>query len=197
MIDLDLTMTTKARLRVLAKVKQKGYLGLDNAEVYYDALFILPTTGRMLEIGTRLGHSTTFFALAKPLWTIYTVDQWKVAAPDFSGGLGIETLGKLVREWREQGIFNIVPIVANSFDIPWELDIDALYIDGDHSYDAVKSDFERFTPFLDREGAVFMDDYVTRKGRSVQVYEFVEKELREDWDIEPVEGARGVVLWKK
>ncbi len=185
------------REEVLASVRPKGYLGLDNAEAYYDALATLPDEGRILEIGTRLGHSTTFFALAKPKWVIYTIDQWKVAAPEFTGGLALSTLERLVVSWRTDGIFNIVPIVANSFDVPWELEIDALYIDGDHSYDAVKSDFERFTPFLKEGGVVLMDDYGTRRKKNIQIFEFVERELREDWIIEPVEGARGVVLWKK
>ncbi len=184
------------REEVLASVRPKGYLGLDNAEAYYDALATLPDEGRMLEIGTRLGHSTIFFALAKPKWVIYTIDQWKVAAPEFTGGLALSTLERLVVSWRTDGIFNIVPIVANSFDVPWELEINALYIDGDHTFNAVKSDFERFTPFLKEGGVVLMDDYGTRK-KDIQVFEYVESNLVQDWTIEPVEGARGVVLWRK
>lgn len=181
---------------LLQTVKPRGYLGYENASVYYDALMALPEKGRMLEIGTGHGHSAPFFARAKPDWVIYTIDGWKVASPDFPGGVGLVHLGKLIGQWRAAGIFNIVPIVGNSFDVPWEMEIDALYIDGDHRYDAVKSDFERFTPFLKEGGVVLMDDYGIAR-RDIQVREFVDKELAEDWRIEPVEGSRGVALWQK
>jgi hypothetical protein len=183
--------------QVLKKVPPKGYLDRASASAYYDALMALPDEGRLLEIGTRLGHSTRFFAHAKPSWVIYTVDSWKVAAPEFSGGLSVDYLiNKLVQQWRKAGLFNIVPIVGNSFDVPWELPVDALYIDGDHSYDAVKSDFIRFTPFLKEGGVVMMDDYGTRK-KGIEVKEFVDTELVGEWDVRPVEGGRGAVLWRR
>lgn len=41
----------------------------------------------------------------------------------------------------------------------WEGGIDLLYVDGWHSYDAVKEDGERWLPFLKPDGVVVFDDY--------------------------------------
>jgi predicted O-methyltransferase YrrM len=43
--------------------------------------------------------------------------------------------------------------------IPWELPIDVLFLDGDHSYDGCLRDFISFNSFVRRGGIIVFDDY--------------------------------------
>lgn len=179
---------------IISGLDPHGYLPLEAAKGYYDALMKLPDRGSLLEIGTGRGDSATFFALAKPKWIIYTVDQYGVAS-DYPAGYSLKELGKNVVTWRNAGLISIIPIIANSFDMPWGAMIDALYIDGDHRYEAVKSDFERFAPFLKPDGIIMMDDYGLHDTGRVEVDTYVNNKLGDCWDIWPV--GSGVILRRK
>jgi len=179
----------------LDKIDNNGYFWRNDAPRFYDILQNYPSKGSLLEIGTGKCDSSFFWARTKPDWIIYTMDSFRVAS-DYIGGYGLEDLGNNVRSFRSQGITNVLPIVANSFDVPWEIPIDVLYIDGDHSYQAVKSDFEKFTKFLKPGGVVFMDDYSIDKPGEIDVKSYLEKEVRPNsrWRIEPLE--RMVIVWQ-
>lgn len=185
---------TVTKEELVKMMDSRGYLDPDNADAYYDALIELPKKGSLLEIGTGRGDSATFFALAKPNWIIYSIDSYQVAS-DYIGAYGLTDLGGFVRGWRGRGITNILPVIANSFNVPWEIMVDAIYIDGDHRYEAVKSDFERFIPFLKEGGIVMMDDYGRHNEGRFEVGEYVNNELKGYWDIQPV--GSGVILRRK
>lgn len=180
---------------ILGRMDTNGYLWVPDASRFYDILRTYPEEGTLLEIGTGRCDSCVFWARVKPKWPIYTVDSYKVAS-DYIGGYGLEDLGKNIISWRNEGITNILPIIANSFDMPWKIPVDVLYIDGDHSYKAVKSDFEKFTPFLKPGGVVFMDDY-TRIDTDMQVGAYLKKEVGPSgkWRVEPLE--KMVIVWPK
>lgn len=172
------------REEILAKVDPNGYFKKEDTPRIYDELMKLPEEGRMLEIGTGRGDSATFFARVKPKWIIYTVDAYG-AGVTYKGGYNINDLYKKVCAWKKQGLTNIVPIIADFVMLPWELEVDFLYIDGAHTYDAVKNDFEHFTPFLKKGGFVLMDDYKPRTKDRFEVYKYLE-EVKDEWDIEPL-----------
>lgn len=50
---------------------------------------------------------------------------------------------------------------SQTVGIHWPFEIDAVYIDGDHSYEACKSDIELWVPKVKRGGLVFFHDYGT------------------------------------
>ncbi len=50
--------------------------------------------------------------------------------------------------------------------------IDFLFIDGDHSYDAVKRDFELYTPLMNPGGEIVFHDAVLQGHPLVEVYKF-------------------------
>lgn len=54
-------------------------------------------------------------------------------------------------------------ICGDSKEIPWDKEIDILFIDGDHSYEMAKSDFERFEKFLKPGGLIFMHDVLVER----------------------------------
>jgi hypothetical protein len=68
--------------------------------------------------------------------------------------------------------------------------IDLLYVDGDHSYEGVRSDFEMYEPLMSDTGIIGIHDV---ENRSTGVPEFWE-ELERKYDCEkiPREGASGV-----
>jgi hypothetical protein len=90
-------------------------------------------------------------------------------------GLGVQKLPSLdlFRSHIDAaGVSAIVrPIVKRSSDaeVGWAGEIDFLYIDGWHSYDAVMEDGQAWIRHLSPSGAVFFDDYT----RYVEVYEAV------------------------
>jgi len=49
-------------------------------------------------------------------------------------------------------------IVGDSGKIKWDKPIDVLYIDGDHTYEGVKADFENLVPHVKEGGLIFMHD---------------------------------------
>jgi len=109
-----------------------------------------------LEIGTAFGCSSVFMANANPEMQIYTVDNLTGA----SLGYGKE------KEWCRTVIRrhildypNIHFLEADSKKIEWNKLIDFLFIDGDHGYESVKNDFERFSPFVKKGRFVAFHDY--------------------------------------
>jgi predicted O-methyltransferase YrrM len=64
--------------------------------------------------------------------------------------------------------------------------LDFLYIDGDHSYEGVKADFEMYAPLVRSGGVVALHDIVERPHESdVEVDEFWE-ELKEEYETEEI-----------
>ena len=57
--------------------------------------------------------------------------------------------------------FNNVELVIGYFDDiikTWYLPIDILHIDGFHSYEAVKNDFEKWSPYVKKNGVIMFHD---------------------------------------
>jgi len=46
----------------------------------------------------------------------------------------------------------------DSQEIEWDSPLDILFIDGEHTYDAVKRDYEKYEPFVKDEGIIFLHD---------------------------------------
>ena len=56
---------------------------------------------------------------------------------------------------------------------------DLIFIDGDHSYEAVKEDFELYNNLLSKDGIIFFDDYTEEPGCNRGVKKFID-ELQSD-----------------
>lgn len=157
---------TRDEVTKLISDENRLFIEQSTALVFYDHLMKLPETGRLVEIGTGLAHSTVFFSRVKPKWTIYTIDGYGlfgersiypydpvegkryVSSVDLQKNLGtFEDLG------------NVIQILQNSTKVPWELPVDAIFIDGDHTYEGCKADFEKYSPFLKTPGYIFFHDY--------------------------------------
>lgn len=131
-----------------------------SAEVMYQYLKELPKKGRLLETGTGWGHSSQFFSKVLPGWSIYTVDGFGLYGDGriYSNNLieMIEKVEDVVRNHKP----NVIQILGNSQAINWELPLDVLYIDADHTYEGCKADFDLYSPFVVKGGLVIFDDYI-------------------------------------
>lgn len=62
---------------------------------------------------------------------------------------------------------------SKEFHKTWDKQIDVLHIDGDHSYETCKADFENYYPFVKPGGFIFIHDVVHWKG-CTKFYEEIE-----------------------
>jgi predicted O-methyltransferase YrrM len=162
-------------------------ISVEDADCMFDVLRNMPEKGRLLEMSTGWGTSAKFFALLKPKWTIYTIDVYglierKIIKCQGNRKFNLDDIRKMIYDWKKTKIENIIPIIADSQSISWELTIDALFIDSDHSYESVKADFEKFYPFVKENGIIMFHDYhVIKEGFGV--YQFI-NELKENYNIQ-------------
>ena len=123
----------------------------------------------VVELGSYLGRSTVFFALAlkqvNPRGRVVAIDP-HTGDRQLLEQLGAERLAtfELFRQHcQAAGVDELVePHVATSLQVAtgWSEPVDLLYVDGWHSYDAVLADAEAWVPHLSPHGVVVFDDYV-------------------------------------
>lgn len=115
------------------------------------------TSQKITEIGVFEGLNTRDFALCSPENAIvYAID------PFFNGRLGFcqgEIIAK--REWKRNKIFGKIKIIKGlSWDVAHLLPnfLDLIFIDGDHSFEGVKRDFEIYSEKLNKNGIIAFHD---------------------------------------
>jgi predicted O-methyltransferase YrrM len=133
---------------------------------------------RILEIGTGWCESAKFLSSLKPSWIIYTIDAF-----------GLYGDGRIYDRWDHEKVLqineqirqcgNIIQILGDSSTIPWELPIDVLYIDGDHTAEGCGKDLNRFAPFVRTGGFIAFDDYTQENNPANGVKEVVEAAIGE------------------
>lgn len=124
---------------------------------------------RIVEIGTGWGESAKFFSELKPEARIYTVD-----------GFGLYGDGRIYSEFDHEKVkkineglgSNVIQILGDSSKVPWELPIDILFIDGDHTYAGCMVDFLKYAPFV--KGLIIFDDYTQENNPNNGVKKVVE-----------------------
>ena len=119
----------------------------------------------ILEIGTARGG--TLF-----LWTFIASDDATIISIDLPGGPfggGYPLLRKILYKSFKRHKQRIVLIRGNSHslrtlrrvkEVLGEKKIDFLFIDGDHSYEGVKRDFEMYSPLVRKGGVIALHDIV-------------------------------------
>ena len=127
----------------------------------------------IVEVGSYVGGSSTFLASAatEKNGMLYRVDTWKNEA--MSEGLR-DTYNEFTKNTKTYEKW-IVPLRGESVEVAKNFDkeIDLLFIDGDHSYEAVKSDVEAWFPKLKDGAIVVFHDYGWAEGVKRVVKEMV------------------------
>lgn len=134
-----------------------------------------PPNARILEIGSYLGASTCYLAagVARNNGTVFCVDTWQNETmtdglrdtfAEFSANTrGIQSFLQIIRKRSEQ-----------LDDTDLTLPVDLVFIDADHSYLAVKEDFERVSGWLTPIGVVVFHDSRSHPGVSRVIGEALE-----------------------
>lgn len=120
--------------------------------------------GVCVEIGSARGKSACFVGTALKQnggGKLYAIDPH--TRTGWNDTDSVDTLPVLQRNLRAAGVADVVEIVQKTSQeaaSSWKLPIDLLFIDGDHSYDGVKRDWELFSPFVSQFGIVVFHDTI-------------------------------------
>jgi predicted O-methyltransferase YrrM len=117
-------------------------------------VFSVARPRRVLEIGCYRGVSTEFWALTCA--RVVAIDPWD----SFLSGHNMDAVW---REFQARLVHyphvEVIPGLALSAEIPAPATFDLVYLDGDHSCDAVKREIERFLPMVVPGGYIGGHDY--------------------------------------
>ena len=123
----------------------KGSLDPLDEEFLYNTVLKLKPNSKILEIGAYKGRSIAIMALARSDCSFYTIDI--VVTEELKKNLN--------------NIENITIIEGDSKYIKWDKQIDLLWIDGNHTYEGVKNDIQRFGGFVKDSGIICGHDFTS------------------------------------
>jgi predicted O-methyltransferase YrrM len=192
LINLLLTKFFTWRVLLHYPVLRKAYAIQSHltAQERYELFRLAIGKQRILEIGSYLGASATCFgsALKNTSGKIYCIDTWNNDAMTEGKKETFELFAQNTAPFKE----NIIPVrgfstavVDNVLALTTTLDL--LFIDGDHSYEGVKADWEAYKSFLHPGSIVIFHDIGWAEG--------VQRVVRED--AKPVVTSSGELpnLW--
>jgi len=116
----------------------------------------------MVELGVDYGFSSLSLALPG-IGHVYGIDCFDGSATAFGR---TDTLDFVRSKISELGLSNIT-LVQSYFDpaaLIWSRPIDILHIDGTHTYNAVKNDFDTWSKFVTERGVILLHDTVSNDG---------------------------------
>jgi predicted O-methyltransferase YrrM len=134
-----------------------------------DAIFVLFGLARsrrpevIVEIGSARGKSTCALALAcrnNGTGHVYAIDphtanNWSDMG---TGGTTEAFLRERLRDYRLDDWCDVMAMTSLEAAKNWSQRIDLLFIDGDHTFDGVRADFEAFRPWLASNALVLFHD---------------------------------------
>lgn len=142
----------------------EGYAREHECRYLYDFACKTPADGVIVELGTYKGR--TAIALAQSGRHVYAIDHFEAEDKDFiplnDHRIGNYTADEVRANAKRYGV-EIDVINNKTLDAGrrWLSDheqIDLLFIDADHHYEAVRADFEAWSPFVAPDGVVIFDD---------------------------------------
>jgi MMP 1-O-methyltransferase len=162
-----------------------GHLGENEARFLGILAACTPGSGSIVEIGSFKGKSTVMLASVAAhygLGPVVAIDPHTApSVTDPSIERGSSTFDEFLNSLRTSGVESHVEVHrAYSSDVAkqWNRPIRLLWIDGDHTYQGAKSDFDGFSPFLCPGGIVAFHDSLNAFEGPIRV--FVEDILRND-----------------
>lgn len=118
-----------------------------------------------VEIGSYYGASSCFLAEGLKAGKIYCIDTWQNDAMSEGSRDTFCVFKENTRKYRDK----IVEVRGWSYDVvdvikSLNKPVDLLFIDGDHSYEGVKKDWDLYSPMLKRNSVVIFHDYGWAEG---------------------------------
>lgn len=148
-------------LREVAAIK--GWLSRDAAVLLYE-LAREVTDGCIVEVGSYRGRSTVALARGAEAGSnprVYAVEPHEPFVGALGGKFGPEDRAAFFRNMVRTGAYRQVRLLNVSSELlapGWREPIALLWLDGDHSYEGVKRDFEAWEPHLLADCGVVLDD---------------------------------------
>ncbi len=142
--------------------------GIPFASGLEDSVWVLYGLARSLkpevcvEIGSARGKSACYVGLAleeNGRGKLYAIDPH--TKTEWNDSYSVETYEAMRQNLGSLGLLDRVEIVRKTSGqaaLGWNMPIDLIFIDGDHSYEGVKRDWELFTPHLAPFGVVVFHD---------------------------------------
>ena len=122
----------------------------------------------VVDLGVDYAYSTFCFGLPK-IGKIYGIDSFE--GDDHAG---LRDTYKYVNEKKEELGFDHITFIKGYFDDvakTWDKPIDILHIDGFHTYEAVKNDYDTWNKFVKEDGVIlFHDTCVNNPGFGVRKF---------------------------
>ncbi len=150
-----------------------GFLTLEEGYTLFKLAETWPVEGDTIEIGSFKGRSTCFLGSGCRMGSkgrVIAVDHFKGSSEHQKGGH--EETCEIVTEGSTFGTFQnnvalfqlgdtVTPLSGSSEDVSGSYDGRArlLFIDGDHSYDGTKADFNAWESRVQKHGIICFHDY--------------------------------------
>ncbi len=150
----------------------KGFLAPMEGYTLFAMAAYGPGQGAIVEIGSLYGLSTCWLARGAKLANrekVTAIDHFK-GSPEHKEGEAFElpdlkdagtTFFTFMQNIRQAGLDKMVcPVASSSTEAAaaWSGPVRLLFVDGEHTYDAVKSDFNAWSRFIVSEGLVVFHD---------------------------------------
>lgn len=165
-------MKNKEKIRNIIKFtrKIKGWLSVQEGVFLFNAASKLPDSAIIVEIGSYKGRSTIWLSSAlenKTNSKVYAIDP-HTGSPEVKNEYGnIDTYADFIENIKSAGVENkIIPIRKESLKAlkNFDKDIDLLFIDGSHTFEATKEDFIGWSKKLKPGGWMILHDAAVLPG---------------------------------
>lgn len=156
---------TEQELRILKSSfdNTEGMVNFEEAVLLY-CLAKEIDTGCVIEVGSYRGRSTVFLArgsMAGASVPVFAVDPHREFMGVLGGVFGPRDRTAFYEAMLKNECSEIVSLInlsSEQFSTSWTTAISLLWVDGDHSYEGVKRDFNCWAPNLSSDALVAFDD---------------------------------------
>jgi predicted O-methyltransferase YrrM len=143
--------------------RTEGMVSFDEAVLLYN-LARGVCSGCIVEVGSYRGRSSVFLgkgSLDGANVPVYAIDPHKSFTGVLGGVFSPKDRTAFYRAMLDNDCSEIVSLInlsSEKFALSWSESISFLWIDGDHSYDGVKRDFNCWSPHLQANAIIAFDD---------------------------------------